>query len=150
MRATMHMVRYYGYYSNAARGKRRKRDEAAGSLNQQQEETPSPKASLRRMRWAELIRKVFEVEPLACPKCPGEMKLIAFITERQSGVIEKILAHLGEDDTPPKATGPPIWVQRLQAAEHNALYAHIYDVDDAPKEENADVVTIDYDVNWGA
>ncbi len=145
-----HMVRYYGYYSNAARGKRRKRDEGADSPNPQQEETPSPKASLRRMRWAELIRKVFEVEPLACPKCPGEMKLIAFITQRQSDVIEKILTQLGEDDSPPKATGPPIWLQRLQAAEHNVVYAHVYDVDDAPKEENYDVVTIDYDMNWGS
>ena len=60
------------------------------------------------MRWAELIRRVFEVDPLACPECAGEMKVIAFITERQSDVIEKILTHLGEDDTPPKTTGPPM------------------------------------------
>ncbi len=145
-----HMVRYYGYYSNAARGKRRKREEAEHSPTPQQEQTPSPKASLRRMRWAELIRKVFEVDPLACPKCPGEMKLIAVITQRQSDVIEKILTHLGEDDSPPKATGPPIWVQRLQAAKHNQAYAHVYDVDDGHNEGNSDVVSIDYGVNWGA
>ena len=41
-------------------------------------------------------------------------------------------------------------MQRLQAAEHNARYAHVYDVHDAPKEENSDEVTIEYDVNWGA
>jgi hypothetical protein len=78
------------------------------------------------------------------------MKLIAFITQRQSDVIQKILTHLGEDDSPPKATGPPIWVQRIQAAEHNQAYAHIYDVEDGHNEENSDVVTIDYDMNWGA
>ncbi len=98
------------------------------------------------MRWAELIRKVFEVDPLACPKCPGEMKLIAFITQPQSDVIEKILTHLREEDSPPKATGPPIRVQRLQAAQHNQHYAHIYDVDDGHNEEDSDVVTIDYDM----
>ncbi len=143
-----HMVRYYGYYSNAARGKRRKQDEVVETCSLQQKATPP--LNLRRMRWAELLRRVFEVDPLSCPKCLGEMKLIAFITENQPTLIEKILLHLGEDDTPPKATGPPIWLQRLQAVEHNRAYAHIYDIDDASEKENSDVMTIDYDVNWGA
>jgi len=29
--------------------------------------------------WAEMIRKVYEVNPLVCPQCGGTMKIIAFL-----------------------------------------------------------------------
>jgi hypothetical protein len=29
--------------------------------------------------WAEMIRKAYEVDPLVCPECGGEMKIISFI-----------------------------------------------------------------------
>jgi len=38
------------------------------------------RAALRR-RWAELIRRVYEVDPLVCPRCGGEMRVIGFITQ---------------------------------------------------------------------
>ena len=44
-------------------------------------------------KWRELIKKVWEVDPLECPNCGGEMKVIALIDE--AAVIEKILRHLG-------------------------------------------------------
>ena len=31
--------------------------------------------------WALLLARIYEVLPLLCPKCGGEMKIIAFITE---------------------------------------------------------------------
>ena len=50
--------------------------------------------------WREFIKKVWEVDPLSCPKCGCEMKIISFINE--VNVIRKILEHLGlwEDKTP--------------------------------------------------
>ena len=42
--------------------------------------------------WRECIKKVWEVDPLTCPKCTSEMKIISFIYQRQ--VIRKILEHL--------------------------------------------------------
>jgi hypothetical protein len=32
-----------------------------------------------RQNWARLIQKIYEVDPLVCPKCQGEMKIISFI-----------------------------------------------------------------------
>jgi hypothetical protein len=29
--------------------------------------------------WAMLIKRVYEIDPLACPQCGGQMKVIAFI-----------------------------------------------------------------------
>ena len=45
-----------------------------------------------RRRWAELLRRIYEVGPLACPACGGAMRILAFITE--GAVIDRILAHL--------------------------------------------------------
>ena len=45
-----------------------------------------------RSRWSALIRKVYEVDPLKCPECGGEMKIVSFIEKKeQAVVVEKIL-----------------------------------------------------------
>ena len=41
--------------------------------------------------WTALVRTVFEVEPLKCSICDGNMKIVAFIEEGVA--IEKILRH---------------------------------------------------------
>jgi len=60
-------------------------------------------------RWAELIRLIYAVDPLACPRCGGPMRVIALIQEPK--VIDRILSHLrqrGRDARArPWATGPP-------------------------------------------
>lgn len=43
--------------------------------------------------WADLMRRAFDVDLLACPRCGGRMRLIATIEDAQ--VLRKILAHLG-------------------------------------------------------
>jgi hypothetical protein len=45
--------------------------------------------------WAMLIKRVYEVDPLSCPRCGGQMKVVAFIEPPQRGVIERILRHCG-------------------------------------------------------
>ena len=84
------MVRYYGYYSNVARGKRKKAD-ADDNILCILESEMTDKAF--RKNWARLIQKIYEVDPLICPKCQGPMRVIAFIEE--DDVIKKILKHLG-------------------------------------------------------
>ena len=82
------MIRYYGLYSNAHRGMIRKRGEAT-SVTAILAPPPPKKAS---PGWRELIRKVYEVDPLTCPHCGAEMKVLAFITNYE--IIDKIIHHL--------------------------------------------------------
>ena len=42
--------------------------------------------------WSEMINKVYEVDPLLCPKCGGQMSIISFIEDYK--VIDKIIDHL--------------------------------------------------------
>ena len=44
---------------------------------------------------AMLIQRVYKIDPLACPRCSGQMKVVAFLEPLQADVIEKILRHCG-------------------------------------------------------
>ncbi len=61
-----------------------------------------------RRRWAELLRRIYEVDPLTCPACGGAMRILAFLTER--AVIYRILDHLRR--TRADARGPPFLAPR--------------------------------------
>lgn len=43
--------------------------------------------------WECLIQKIHEVDPLTCPKCQGQMRILAFIEDEE--IIKKILKHPG-------------------------------------------------------
>ena len=83
-------VRYYGYYSNKSRGMRKKA-ETDDDIPAVIPNEMSSKES--RQNWVRLIQKNYEVDPLICPKCWGQMHIISFIEELD--IIEKILRHLG-------------------------------------------------------
>jgi hypothetical protein len=75
-----------------------------------------------RRNWARLIQKIYEVDPLVCPKCQGIMKVISFIEARD--VIEKILKHLG------------LWLVKPRPPPRSAQ-KH-YEDDETPQEASSD------------
>ncbi len=85
------MVRYYGWYSNKKRGIIKKLKSINKPVVLQEDLTDYQKSC--RKRWAALIRKVYEVEPLICPKCGAKMKIVSAIEDDIT--IQKILSHLG-------------------------------------------------------
>ena len=101
-------VRYWGWYSNAARGKRRKvscgpraAQDAAGSS------ALDRAFRRRRLSWARLIKKVYEVDPLLCPYCGAEMRIVAFVVEVSSR--RRLLEGLGvgPQEAAPLSRAPP-------------------------------------------
>ena len=107
------LVRYYGWYSNRGRGECEKRKPAVCLLDVQTrvkildvsdyrpKKIPSP-------QWRECIKRICEVDPLSCPMCGSEMKIISFINEPD--VIRKILEHLRlwEEKTPLERAPPDL------------------------------------------
>ena len=60
--------------------------------------------------WAVLIARIYEVFPLLCPLCGGQIRIIAFIMH--SAEIRQLLDHIGVASEPPRispARGPPRW-----------------------------------------
>ena len=49
--------------------------------------------------WARLIAKIYEIDPLICPKCNSEMRVISVITSEYE--ISKILRHLAKTGKSP-------------------------------------------------
>jgi len=94
-------VRYYGSYSNVTRG-RLKKEEGEPEFHIIEDETPG---GLNKS-WARLIQKIYEVDPLICPKCGGEMRVIAFIEDYK--IIKKILDYLGIYEFGKKRSPPRI------------------------------------------
>jgi len=80
-------VRYYGLYANAHRGKIKARHEAFPLRMVEEELRPVPAKG-----WAEMIRKVYEVDPMVCPQCGGQMKVVSFLTDYP--VVDRIINHL--------------------------------------------------------
>jgi len=68
-----------------------------------------------------MIRKVYEVDPLVCPQCGGQMKAIAFITDYS--VVDRIINHLKLTFVAHKPPPPRIAYQEvLMAAETGGQY----------------------------
>jgi hypothetical protein len=85
------MIRYYGCYSPAVWA-------GSGSTEEANKDglvpcilQPDEPSKRYRKNWARLIQKIYEINPLTCPKCHGPMAIIAFIEAED--VIEKILKH---------------------------------------------------------
>jgi hypothetical protein len=53
----------------------------------------------RRLKWQQLIKRVFDIDPLRCPRCSATMVVVAFITDPP--VLRRILNHLGLPTTTP-------------------------------------------------
>jgi len=116
------LLRAYGLYSSRARGtwarsphllrlapEGWKRDHPRQpSLRIGPPEEPQPELSVSakqsRAAWARLIKKVYEADPLTCPRCHNPMKVIAVITDPAQ--VLKILRHLLKTGKPPPGLDP--------------------------------------------
>ena len=104
-----HLIRYYGLYSSRTKGKavkdgslakygyRARPKKTTEKLPDIEMQSVTNKAARR--SWARLIQKVYEVDPLVCPKCGSEMKVVAVITVPSE--VNKILECLKRNNAPP-------------------------------------------------
>ena len=100
-------VRYWGYYANAARGKRRKAA-LQGDITQTPDRPDNDEFTRRvRLTWAKLIRRVYEVDPLLCPFCGAEMKILAFILDFAAAKGIRKSLKLPAQEPEPLAHAPP-------------------------------------------
>ena len=104
-----HLVRFHGVFgpNSSWRAAVVPRPEASLPLEVPESRSPAGWRPERqgegatRLPWAELFKRVWRTDVLRCERCGGQMKVLAFVTERPA--IRKILDHLGLP-----STGPPI------------------------------------------
>ena len=120
----LHVVRYYGHYAHVSRARRRRAlpttsaegklplDGQSPGVSALAEDPTSAERRRLRRQWAQLIRRIYEADPLLC-HCGAQMRILSFITDPR--VVRKILEHLQSNSIDP-ARGPP-----RPEAEHAAL-----------------------------
>ena len=114
-----HVIRYYRAYSSVLRARRRREAATTAAAFVVAQAPANPDMRTLRRRWADLLRRIFEVDSLVCPRCgetpnkaggtamriavPPVVLGVAFITEPR--VITKILRHLATKGADQR--GPP-------------------------------------------
>jgi hypothetical protein len=64
-----------------------------------------------------LLARIYEVLPLICPCCGGELRILAFVTDSSS--ISTLLTHLGLPAQPPPIAHAPAPPWELPAQDFN-------------------------------
>jgi hypothetical protein len=95
------LTRYYGWYSCRARGERAKGTSIPPS-DDAAEPRPSPSVS-----WASCMKRIFEIDPLECPRCKGTMRIVAFLTNQQDILAIADALRIPHAQAPPKLPRPP-------------------------------------------
>jgi hypothetical protein len=85
------LTRYYGRYSCRRRGERAKL-----SPTPPEEQESDYRQEFRRSSWAACIKRIYEIDPLECPTCKAQMRIIAFIQDQHS--IKDIMKAQGLPD----------------------------------------------------
>ncbi len=116
------LVRNWSYYANASRAKRRRESGIENSTEDTQHGQDSSDAHRqRRLSWAKMIQKVYEIDPLLCSFCGGEVKILSLsspslIPSRKSSTQwtcprksqSRSLIHLPFSETPPTCLSEPL------------------------------------------
>jgi hypothetical protein len=100
--ARRHLIRYYGAYSHRSRGARRALKEAeCGSgkpSDDDAEDAADAPPTKSRANWARLLRRIYEADPLLCPRCKGPLEVLSVLID--PNVVDAILRHLDVTDQP--------------------------------------------------
>jgi len=104
-RPRLHLIRLHGVLAPNAKLRAlvvpRAPEDAAGESEVPATESCCTHSRPARISWAQLLKRVFEIDLKHCPNCGGQLKIIAAILE--APVIERILRHQGlEARAPPQ------------------------------------------------
>jgi len=114
-RPRSNLVIYHGVFAPNAKWRARAvafgRPTIARTNADDDEASPRACCLRRRMNWADLMRRAFGIDVLACNRCGGKMRLLATIEAPQ--IVRAILDHLGLP-----SSGPRLAPARASPDEH--------------------------------
>jgi hypothetical protein len=100
-------TRFLGAYSARTRGAKNRLNTTDTATA---ESLPEPKLNSS-SSWARLMKKIFEIDPLKCPKCGGPMKIKAFLNNQSE--IQRLTSNL---NISPQRAPPPLKIFIPEAA----------------------------------
>ena len=101
-RPRLHLIRFHGVLAPNATLRSKIVPAPAQRATETSTEDAHAQRETPRMSWAQLLKRVFDIDIEHCPNCGGTLKIIAAIEDPP--VIVKILTHLGlPARAPPRA-----------------------------------------------
>jgi Putative transposase len=99
-RPRLHLIRFHGVLAPNAKWRSKVVPQAqdnakALSATVTDSQEPHEHGQPKRLGWAKLLKRVFNLDLTHCPHCGGQLRIVAAILQRQA--IDKILNHLGLD-----------------------------------------------------
>ena len=117
------VTRYYGAYSSRVRGEKAKRERLENAQSLIFEEDPTSAPAKASFTWAACIKRIYEINPLECPRCKSEMRIVAFLQDPKE--ISKISKSLGIE----KARAPPPLSRRNKVIDEYSFIDELPDYD---------------------
>jgi hypothetical protein len=109
-----HTVRYAGVLASASPWRSRIAPKPPPEAPVATVESETPKRAGGYRPWVELLARTFAVDVLACPKCHGQMRLLAMVEDPAN--VARFLAAVGKATEVPRRSpgrGPPYWKSRV-------------------------------------
>ncbi len=106
----MNMIRYHGVFAPNFKDRNKIVPAKKQPIEQTSEQKANPKIKSERLRWAEMLKKTFEIDVTVCPKCNGRLEQIALIKNRAVAIAILNSLNLITQNKPqsPPTTGPPV------------------------------------------
>jgi len=107
-RPRVHLVRYHGVLAPHSKWRKEVVPTPPKTSSEIDDLKEAPGSRAKRISWARLLKRVFDIDVTSCFSCRGEVKVIAAILER--AVIVQIISHLKLPTEPPRisaARAPP-------------------------------------------
>jgi hypothetical protein len=105
----MNMIRYHGVFAPNFKHRNKivpvKKVVNEKNTESKSNNTSNSKVKTERLRWAEMLKKTFEIDVTICPKCNGRLEQIAVIKCQK--VAMAILKSLNQNTEPLPAGAPP-------------------------------------------
>lgn len=122
----LNLTRFHGVFAPNSPWRARitpaRRGRGAKPITPAQSENRTPAEQRAAMRWAQRLKRVFQIDVETCPNCGGTVQIVASIEDppaclcaARRQVIERILTHLAGKDSPglwPDGRAPPVCAHR--------------------------------------
>ncbi len=115
-----HLVRYHGVLAPNASirsaivpGKQRQKTQSDNDSPRDTDkapQSPAPDTLIAPLSWAERLKRIFQIDVLACPRCGGTLRIIGDVTDPM--IIRKILDHIAARAPPVSAAASTTNIER--------------------------------------
>ena len=105
----MNLIRYRGVFAPNFKNRNKIVPAKKSQTGPTVENTINVKVKNERLRWAEMLKKTFEVDVTVCSKCNGRLEQIAVIKCRKTAmaILNSLNQRTQHKPMSPPTTGPP-------------------------------------------